>query len=416
MQVISNLGTGSESFSAVTVVRPLLVSLALGVMMPIACRYVVLPLTVLVNQWRRKHPNGLTSRLLLKDSTAFFAHTAILVAFITGATYAGTSNLFAAYLAGAAISWWDSDVLHDVRHVIQVRKETELQLSELPCVSATLPRSDEARSSDQTTQSDSTEQSQPAKSTGSVRSDGASCKPSTNRDLSQVSHSKDANSGEAIFETYYAQPLQRLLKPFFFASIGFSIPVTRMFNSGVVWRGCVYTILMIVGKLACGVWLLRFGLPSWLIHSATPKRSKVRSSSSSPATTDEQPAEAAEATSEPPVATQQTRANSSAKLQNRAHQVPQPAKPVSLYPSTIVGCAMVARGEIGFLISSLAEANGIFGEKPNGELLLVVTWAIMLCTIIGPVVVGALARRLKNLSKKHSGTDRRDVLGVWGLT
>lgn len=409
MQVISNLGTGSESFNAVTVVRPLLVSLAFGVMVPLACRYAVLPLTTLINQWRRKYPNGPTSRFLLKDYTAFFVHTAILVAFITGATYAGTSNLFAAYLAGAAISWWDSGAPHDARHVDHARKETDHQLSELPYPSATLPRGDEARSSDQITQSDSAEQSQPPKGSGSFQSNGVSCKSSTNRNVSRVSHSKDANSGEAIFETYYAQTLQRLLKPFFFASIGFSIPITRMFNSGVVWRGCVYTILMIIGKLACGIWLLRFELPSWL-------KLKFRSSSSSPATTHGDPAEAAEATSQLSVATQQTRANSSAKLQNRAHQIPEPAKPVSLYPSTIVGCAMVARGEIGFLISSLAEANGIFGEDPDGELFLLVTWAIMLCTIIGPVVVGAMARRLKSLSEKHSGTDRRDVLGVWRLT
>jgi len=361
------------------------------------------------------HPNGLTSRLLLEDYTAFFAHTAILVAFITGATYAGTFNLFAAYLAGAAISWWDSGVPHDVRHVAHVRKKTEHQLSNLSCASATLPRGDEKPSSDRNTHSDPAEQRQPAKGTSRVQSNGASCKPRTSRNVIQVSRSKDANSGEVIFETYYTQPLRRLLKPFFFASIGFSLPITRMFNGGVVWRGCVYTTLMIIGKLACGIWLLRFELPSWLIRSVKPNRLKFRSSSSSPTTTAGEPAEAAGATSDPPVATQRTRANSSAKLQDSTHQIPQPGKLVSLYPSTIVGCAMVARGEIGFLISSLAETNDIVGENAGGELFLLVTWAIMLCTIIGPVVVGAVARRLKSLSEKHSATDRRDVLeyGDW---
>ena len=51
-----------------------------------------------------------------------------------------------------------------------------------------------------------------------------------------------------------------------------------------------------------------------------------------------------------------------------------------------------------------------FLENPGGELVLLVTWAIMLCTIISPVVVGAAARRLKSLSEKHSATDRRDAL------
>lgn len=110
-------------------------------------------------------------------------------------------------------------------------------------------------------------------------------------------------------------------------------PDYPLFSGGVVWHGCVYTILMIIGKLTCGIWLLRYELPSWLIRSAKPNRLNFRSSSSSAATTDGDPAEAAGATSEPPVATQQTRANSSAKFQNRAHQIPQPAKPVRYTPA-----------------------------------------------------------------------------------
>lgn len=413
VQVISNLGAGSESFSAVTVVRPVLVSLAFGVMVPLACRYIVLPSTALVNQWRQKHPSGLASQLLLKDYTAFVAHTVILIAFITGATYAGTSNLFAAYLAGAAISWWDSEVPHDIRHGDHVRGKTEYQLSQLPCLSAQSARGNDACSGDPDTHSGLAEQFRSNKDTGRVQSDHATRKPSASSAQSQMSHNKDATNGEATFRTHYAQPLQRVFKPFFFASIGFSIPITRMSNGGVVWRGCVYTVLMIIGKLACGAWLLRFELPSWLNRLATPTKSKAKPSSSTQSIADESPAETAEGAPEPCVAARQKRANSSVKLQDHAHQTPQPAKPVSLYPGTIVGCAMVARGEIGFLISSLAEANGIFGETADGELFLVVTWAIMLCTIIGPVVVGALARRLRSLSKKD--TDRRDVLGVWGL-
>jgi len=382
-------------------------------MVPLACRYIVLPSTALINQWRRKHPSGLASQLLLKDCTAFVAHTVILIAFITSATYAGTSNLFAAYLAGAATSWWDSEVPHDIRHGDHLQGETEYQLSQLPRISAQSARGNEPCAGDPDTHSDSAERFRSNKDTGRAQSDHASRKPSASSAQSQMPHSKTATNGEATFRMHYAQPLQRVFKPFFFASIGFSIPITRMFNGGVVWRGCVYTILMIIGKLACGAWLLRFGLPSWLNRSAPPTKPKGESSSSNQSIADESPAGAAEGTPEPSIAARQRRANNSVKLQDHAHQIPQPAKPVSLYPSTIVGCAMVARGEIGFLISSLAEANGIFGETANGELFLVVTWAIMLCTIIGPVAVGALARRLRSLSRK--GTDRRDVLGVWGL-
>lgn len=74
---------------------------------------------------------------------------------------------------------------------------------------------------------------------------------------------------------------------------------------------------------------------------------------------------------------------------------------------------MVARGEIGFLVSSLAEKNGIFGEEANGQLFLTVTWAILLCTVIGPTCVGTMIRRLKRLSEGKSSGGERDVLGVW---
>ena len=95
---------------------------------------------------------------------------------------------------------------------------------------------------------------------------------------------------------------------------------------------------------------------------------------------------------------------------------------------------MVARGEIGFLISSVAESKGIFrsASEPepesagaSSELFLLVTWAIVLCTVVGPICVGLVVRRIKKLEKLRAGTgagaaaggDRgsRDVLGVWGL-
>ena len=83
---------------------------------------------------------------------------------------------------------------------------------------------------------------------------------------------------------------------------------------------------------------------------------------------------------------------------------------------------MVARGEIGFLISSMAESQGVFhrpGEDAAeaSELFLVVTWAIFLCTIIGPVCTGLLVRRIKKLEKAShmSRGNAQAVLGVWGV-
>jgi hypothetical protein len=84
---------------------------------------------------------------------------------------------------------------------------------------------------------------------------------------------------------------------------------------------------------------------------------------------------------------------------------------------------MCARGEIGFLISGVAESRGVFSasgeasDEPT-DIFLVVTWAIVLCTIIGPLGVGLSVRRVKKLqarkNKQQEGAGR-DVLGVWGV-
>lgn len=104
-----------------------------------------------------------------------------------------------------------------------------------------------------------------------------------------------------------------------------------------------------------------------------------------------------------------------------------PPKPLSLYPASILGLAMVARGEIGYLIASLAEADGIFSphsstspvtrsQEVASEIYLVVIWAITLCTFIGPLCVGSLVKRVKTLQNLRSHSGGEDPLGMWGVT
>lgn len=99
-----------------------------------------------------------------------------------------------------------------------------------------------------------------------------------------------------------------------------------------------------------------------------------------------------------------------------------PPKPMSLYPSSILGLSMVARGEIGYLIASLAETGRVFAQPQPGDdprkssdIYLVTVWAITLCTLIGPISVGTLVRRVKKLQEKRRGNGGADPLGVWGI-
>lgn len=110
VQVISNLG--GDNFNAVTVVRPVVVSLGFAIVAPLVCRFIVQPGTLHLNTRREKAKGGKVDRLLTLQHMPFAIHTIVLLALIIGGTYAGTSGLFAAYIAGAAISWWDSELPH----------------------------------------------------------------------------------------------------------------------------------------------------------------------------------------------------------------------------------------------------------------------------------------------------------------
>lgn len=354
IQVVAALGPSSDSesnsstssISGATIGRPVGASLGLLLFVLLACRWLVAPL----HRHRSLRPNPTPapteaeaeaappqSRPLLSAANrAFTLHTALLLTLVTTASYAGTSVLLAAFLAGAAITWSDN-------------------LS-------------------------------PPTTTGGW-------------------------TGARVYEHYYAPITARLLTPFFFASIGFSIPITQLFAGSTVWRGVVYAALMALGKLLTGVWLLRFRVPGVGVAGKIRALRKLGPAAcTTPATA------TATATTTPPTTTTTT------------NDTPTPApaptqKPKSLYPPSILGLAMIARGEIGFLIASVAEARGIFlppsgGGGGSSELYLVVIWATVVCTVLGPVCVGLLVRRVKALERGRvvkGGSGGVGVLGSWGV-
>jgi hypothetical protein len=350
--------------------------------------------------YREAHPAAGLDAVLQRSQTAFTIHTLILVGLVTGATYAGTSNLFAAYIAGTASSWWDSEVPHPAPK---------------PKSTGTLP---EEKTDDATigTPSGSATPNNPGAVTTSTP-EAKSSKTGTAMP-SSIKNEVDETGGSTIYEHYYHPAVSKILQPFFFASVGFSIPITRMFRGAIVWRGIVYTVLMAFGKFVCGFWLVRLSsVPGKATISrllSKLKRSPIPHLWGKSETV--APASQSEPTSTHPVpqtTTTSTEPRSSAN----------PTKPFSLHPPLILALAMCARGEIGFLISGVAEAKGVFAasgeasDEPT-DIFLVVTWAIVLCTILGPLGVGLSVRRVKKLqarkNKQQEGAGR-DVLGVWGV-
>ncbi|MCJ1393152.1 hypothetical protein MMC18_006024 [Xylographa bjoerkii] len=346
-----------------------------------------------------------------------YPHRILLLA-VTAASFAGTSNLFAAYLAGASISWWDTEVSHSSS------KDSRKDRSSHPIIE---PRSAQSCIADRQMRRDSPIIGRPPNI--NVQS---SSKEEQDAIPQTTSSPQSSQSGALIYQRYYAQTVQRILKPLFFASIGFSIPITRMVSARIVWRGIVYAVLMAFAKLACGLWLIRFSKPlrfpaklkpnpPWpLLSHLYPERVCPKPSApatNSPALTAVHPVvnTASPPLSQPPPVS----APSPTPLS------PHPNSPLSIYPAAILGSAMVARGEIGFLISSLAASRCVFADPAStpsdtsigNDIFLIITWAIVLCTIIGPLSVGLLVRRVKRLGKKKGGgrVGRRERAGEWGI-
>jgi len=111
VHVIPNVGSSASSFSSVTVIRPVAVSIGFVVVLLLACRLVIKPLTLCLNKKGQKHPTGILQRLSSRSETAIIIQTSFLLGMVSGASFAGSSDLFAACLAGATISWFYMDVL-----------------------------------------------------------------------------------------------------------------------------------------------------------------------------------------------------------------------------------------------------------------------------------------------------------------
>ncbi|AEO70732.1 uncharacterized protein THITE_2132174 [Thermothielavioides terrestris NRRL 8126] len=140
---------------------------------------------------------------------------------------------------------------------------------------------------------------------------------------------------------YLGTPQKYVFQPLFFASIGFAIPFVDLWTGESIWKGVVYALLMAFAKIVVGVMV-----PVWEFISP---RLRQRSSGKRPV-----------------------------------------SGTATWAPATLLGAAMVARGEIGLVIIQIG-----LNETPflSQEAFIIGVWAIVLNTIIGPVLVGVLLNR-----------------------
>jgi Kef-type K+ transport system membrane component KefB len=195
VQIISNLGGSAASFSAVTVIRPVFVSIGFAVGLLLLCAFCLQPVLKRLIACKDRLPAFMGS-----VQFAFLAQICVLVGIVAGATYAGTSSLFAAYLAGVIVSWFDG-----------LLAESKLPLSTPePVVSRTSPISPQ-------------EPTATRQSARSVKDETTNESESPMQATQKAETSDDTPTGEFIYEKYYKEPTNRILLPLFF--VGSLVPI-----------------------------------------------------------------------------------------------------------------------------------------------------------------------------------------------
>ncbi|KAJ2912632.1 hypothetical protein MD484_g7787, partial [Candolleomyces efflorescens] len=236
---------------------------------------------------------------------------------------------------------------------------------------------------------------------------------------------EDDHSENPMLETFTSQIsnklLHPLLSPLFFASIGASIPVDQLFavqlptaagamvkSHRVVWRGIVYSLLMVLAKAISGVWVFVF----WKKAKPTKSDKKNEESDNATLTLETKKPTAAASTfindagpettpksmsgsNSPDVDEPQTKGLTNAPRNGSSG----PHTTTSRLPTALLlGLAMVARGEIALVVAQLArpllvdDQGGLGGSE---EPYVLVMWAILLTTFGGAFGVGLVVRWMK---------------------
>lgn len=228
VQVIGNLGNSAErGFTATTVVRPVFVSIAYAILVPVLLLLAKV-LMAKIDYSSLKH--GKVMSLATSPRGRFLSHTALLLCALASAAYAGTSVLFAAYLAGLLISSASS---------LDARSETSVKSTKAAKAKYAQPEASPAVTD--LNASEAWEMvTPPAVATGpsEVAPEPSDAPPARQEELQQP---RNANTGEeqakmgdidagrqtrssgpeylpGIYESYYANAVDRILKPLFFVS------------------------------------------------------------------------------------------------------------------------------------------------------------------------------------------------------
>ncbi|KAL4800379.1 Cation/H+ exchanger [Aspergillus venezuelensis] len=172
------------------------------------------------------------------------------------------------------------------------------------------------------------------------------------------------------FERYLFDVQKYLMEPLFFASIGFAIPFVQLWTGVRIWRGVIFSLLMVFAKFVVGIWIPLWGLSPRIGGSKGQQKSSSRTKRE----------EGSRNTIASPDIEQDIQGTNA---ENRTD------KKATYLSALLLGAAMVARGEIGLLIIEIGYNETSYVSEDG---FITGVWAILLNTIIGPAVVGILVK------------------------
>ena len=335
--------SGATTIPWQTIVRPIGVSFAFALGTPFLAwglRWVILKIQDL-----RLISKG-TRRYIHAGPVQLFFIMAALSAFVAGAQYAGTSELFGAYLAGLLLTY--------IFGFLPPQQQTGPQI----------------------------EHSHPEIHPGG-KSEATTLRTPT---------------PHSTFEHYLAPPLITIMSPVFFASIGSALPIRSLGSingsHGVVWRGILYSLLMVAAKFAVGIWMVIW--PERRPAETETNRMENRRPRSRGAT-------ASNIAHQPDIPLEAApHAIQTGSPSNTGLDSPSQPAMSRTRSAFLLGVAMVARGEIALIVAQLArplllsDQGGAGGSSvTESEPFAVVIWAILISTVGGAIGVGIVLRTRK---------------------
>lgn len=242
-EIVSLLGeqdTGASSTLGAHIGRTIGVTFGLGIFAIPLTRFLVKPLYM---RYARSPYRG-------KAGEAGFLGimAVIFIGMTAGARYAGTSPLYGVYVGGLVVSY-----------LLQVEEEDFLE--------RTAP--DTRRNSEEVEGMPSAREIQGNPVAGNrlrratthptpIPMDRLSSRHSaTHHATSPIpAETRPTTTFATTFNHYISPILLYLLLPLFFGSIGYSIPFIPLWKGPIIWKGLVYTALMVLGKAVTGLWIL----------------------------------------------------------------------------------------------------------------------------------------------------------------